>query len=197
MKITELDLRAEGKRYKCGNRIFTVKDGDLVDIESNTYLRKENISITELLKMDFEEVKEMKNPYKRVNNGEMYYFVSERGGIENFKEFTDCSDNKLFKSLNYFNNKEYAKYTAFKETLMRRMDKFAWEHNAKVVGWGDCNQPKHHIVLNNYCDKNLEVSSCFSLQSNNIYFTSKEIAEMALEKFKDDLMKLYTWKFDF
>lgn len=197
MKITELDLRAEGKRYKCGNRIFTVKDGDLVDIESNTYLRKENISITELLKMDFEEVKEMKNPYKRVNNGEMYYFVSERGGIENFKEFTDCSDNKLFKSLNYFNNKEYAKYIAFKETLMRRMDKFAWEHNAKVVGWGDCNQPKHHIVLNNYCDKNLEVSSCFSLQSNNIYFTSKEIAEMALEKFKDDLMKLYTWKFDF
>ena len=80
---------------------------------------------------------------------------------------------------------------------MRRMDKFAWEHNAKVVGWGDCNQPKHHIVLNNYCDKNLEVSSCFSLQSNNIYFTSYKIAEKAIEEFKEDLIKLYTWKFDF
>ena len=62
MKITELDLQTEGKRYKYDNQIFTVKDGDLVDIESNTYLRKENISITELLKMDFEEIKEMKNP---------------------------------------------------------------------------------------------------------------------------------------
>ena len=43
MKITELDLKTEGKRYKYNNKIFTVKDGDLVDIESNTYLRNENI----------------------------------------------------------------------------------------------------------------------------------------------------------
>lgn len=197
MKITELDLRAEGKRYKCGNRIFTVKDGDLVDIESNTYLRKENISITELLKMDFEEVKETKNPYERVNLGERYYFKNEIGEVDYLKDLNGYFDDEQFIHANYFNNRNYAEYVTFKETLMRRLDKFAWEHNAKVVGWGDCNQPKHHIVLNNYCDKNLEVSTCFSLQSNNIYFTSKEIAEMALEKFKDDLMKLYTWEFDF
>lgn len=197
MKITELDLKAEGKRYKCGNNIFKVKDGDLVDIESNAYLRDENIPIAYLLNLDFEEIKETKNPYERVDNRDIYYVVNGRGEVEYIKDLNDHIDNSQFNSSNYFNNKNYAEYVAFKETLMRKLDKFAWEHNAKVVDWGDCNQPKHHIVLNNYCDKNLEVSSCFSLQSNNIYFTSKEIAEMALEKFKDDLMKLYTWKFDF
>ena len=43
MKITELDLRTEGKRYKCGNRIFTVKYGDLVDIERSVPY-SENVS---------------------------------------------------------------------------------------------------------------------------------------------------------
>lgn len=194
MKITELDLKAEGKRYKCGNNIFKVKDGDLVDIESNAYLRKENISITELLEMDFEEVKETKNPYERVNLGERYYFKNEIGEVDYFKELNDHVDNKQFNSLNYFNNRNYAEYVAFKETLMRKIDRFAWEHNAKVVNWDDWSN-KHFITFNSSL-LTLNVSCCMACRASDIYFTSREIAEMALEKFKDDLMKLYTWKFD-
>lgn len=196
MKITELDLRAEGKRYKYGNKIFTVKDRDLVDIESNTYLRKENISITELLELDFEEVKETKNPYERVNLGERYYFKNEIGEVDYLKDLNGYFDDEQFIHANYFNNKNYAEYVAFKETLMRKIDRFAWENNAKAVKW-DCNQSKYYIIFNYYGNKKLEVCGCFSMQSNDIYFTSKEIAEKALEKFKDDLMKLYTWEFDF
>ena len=194
MKITELDLQSEGKRYKCGNRIFKVKDGDLVDIESNAYLRDENISIAYLLNLDFEEIKKVKNPYKRVDNRERYYFVSERG-VEIFKEFTECSDNELFNSSNYFNNKNYAEYVAFKETLMRRMDRFAWEHNEKVINWDD-SSTKYYIIFSNRYNE-LTIDWDFSYKSNNIYFTSKEIAKKALEEFKDDLMNLYTWEFDF
>ena len=194
MKITELDLKAEGKRYKCGNRIFKVKGGNLIDVEKDTYLGVENISIAELLKLDFEEIKEMKNPYERVNNGERYYFVSERG-VENFKEFTECSDNKLFNSSNYFNNKNYAEYVAFKETLMRKIDRFAWENNEKVIDWYDCST-KYYIKFEIDINK-FRISRCISFRSNDIYFTSEEIAEKALKKFKDDLIKLYTWKFDF
>lgn len=62
MKITKLDLKAEGKKYKCGNIIFKVKGGNLIDVERNTYLGIENMTIAELLEMDFEEIKETKNP---------------------------------------------------------------------------------------------------------------------------------------
>ena len=195
MKIIELDLRAEGKRYKCGNRIFTVKDGDLVNIESNTYLRKENISITELLKMDFEEIKKRENPYERVDSGERYYIINTQAGVENFKKFTDYGDNKQFNSLNYFNNRNYAKYVAFKETLMRKLDKFAWEHNEQTISWNDCRHK--YFILFSIDDNELIVDWNRVYKSNNVYFTSREIAEKALEKFKDDLMKLYTWEFDF
>lgn len=195
MKITELDLRAEGKRYKCGNRIFTVKDGDLVDIESNAYLRDENISIAYLLKLDFEEIKEMKNPYERVNIDGGYYFVNTVGAVVYAEDLNDGFDNKQFNSLNYFNNRNYAEYVAFEETLMRRMDRFAWEHNAKAINWDD-NIAKYYIAFNRY-DNELEILVAFGVQSNDIYFTSREIAKRALEKFKDDLIKLYTWEFDF
>ena len=78
---------------------------------------------------------------------------------------------------------------------MRNLDKFAWEHNASVVNW-DMNVAKYYIVFN-YYDKVAEVLVAYGVQSNDIHFTSKEIAKMALEKFKEDLIKLYTWEFDF
>lgn len=195
MKITELDFTKEGKRYKCGNRIFTVKDGDLVDIESNAYLRDENISIADLLKLDFEEVKETKNPYERVDNRDIYYVVKEQGGVGKFKDLNDRIDKGQFINANYFNNRNYAEYVAFKETLMRKIDRFAWENNEKVIDWYDCST-KYYIKFE-IDIKKFRISRCISFRSNDIYFTSEEIAEKALKKFKDDLIKLYTWKFDF
>lgn len=195
MKITELDFTKEGKRYRYGKIIFEIKDGDLINIESNAYLRDASISMAELSKMDFEEIEEMKNPYKQVEHGEKYHSVF--GFYLNSN--TDLNheiDNKLFLTANYFNNKEYARYIAFKETLMRKMDRFAWDHNVKVIDWHDSRSEKYYIQFSNKHNE-LEIVWTYSYQANNIYFTSEEIAEKALEKFKDDLIKLYTWKFDF
>lgn len=104
MKITELDLQAESKRYKCGNRIFKVKGGNLIDVERNTYLGVENISIAELLEMDFEEIKEMENPYERVVGGELYSVIDRTGNVVSFKDKYDY-DGVMFNIANYFNNK--------------------------------------------------------------------------------------------
>lgn len=194
MKITELDLKTEGKRYKCDNNIFIVKDGDLLEVEINTYLKDLCIPISELLEMEFEEIEKAKNPYTKVDDGDKYYSILGFWMHSN----TDCNheiDNKLFSTANYFNNKEYAKYIAFKETLMRRLDKFAWDHNAKAVTCGD-GSTKYYISFS-HTDNRVIVDWDFMYMSNNVYFTSREIAEKALEKFKDALMKLYTWEFDF
>ena len=194
MKITELDFTKEGKKYRCGKIIFKIKDGDLINVESNAYLRDANISMAELSKMDFEEIKEMKSPYKQVEHGEKYHSVFGfrlHSNIDSNHEI----DNKLFLTANYFNNKEYAEYIAFKETLMRKLDRFAWEHNAKVIDWNNSDSAKYCIKFSNEHNK-LKIVWSYSYQSNNIYFTSGEIAEKAIEEFKDDLIKLYTWKFD-
>lgn len=195
MKITELDLRAEGKQYKSAGRVFKVKECGLLDVETDTYLEYLGIPLIELLEMEFEEVKKTKNPYFRVRSSKKYYFVGSCGCSETTTDYNHGIDHKLFNIANYFNNKEYAKYIAFKETLMRRMDRFAWEHNAKVIDWHD-RSTKYYISFE-YEENELTIDAICTYRSNNIYFTSKEIAEMALEKFKDDLIKLYTWEFDF
>ncbi len=191
MKIIDIDLRENGKKYFCKqvNEVFEVEKGNLIPATRR-------FSMADLLKFDFEEIKETKNPYERVDRKDTYYVVNEQRGVGSFKDSNDYIDNKLFNGLNYFNNRNYAEYVALKENLMRRMDKFAWEHNAKAVKW-DCNQPKYYIVFDHSCDEKLVVYNCFAVESNNVYFTSRKIAEKALKEFKDDLMKLYTWKFDF
>lgn len=190
MKITELDLQAEGKKYFCkqANEVFKVEKGNLIPATRR-------FSMADLLKMDFEEIKETKNPYERVSIDEAYYFVDEEGRVRYFKDLNDHVDNKQFNSLNYFNNRNYAEYVAFKETLMRKLDRFAWENNEKVIDWYDCST-KYYIKFE-IDIKKFRISRCISFRSNDIYFTSEEIAEKALEEFKDDLIKLYTWKFDF
>lgn len=189
MKITELDLRVEGKKYFCKdvNEVFKVKYGNLI-------ASRKSYCMADLLKMDFEEIKETKNPYERVSFGERYYFVNGRGEVDYIKDSNDYIDDEQFIHANYFNNKNYAEYVGFKENLMRKLDKFAWEHNVKVINWDD-SSTKYYITFSNRYNE-LMIDWDFSYKSNNIYFTSKEIAKMALEKFKDDLMKLYTWKFD-
>lgn len=191
MKIIDIDLRENGKKYFCKqvNEVFKVEEGNLIPTTRR-------FSMADLLKFDFEEIKEMKNPYERVDRRDTYYVVNEGGGAGSFKDLNDHIDNNLFNSSNYFNNKNYAEYVAFKETLMRRMDKFAWENNAKVIDWNDSCSEKYYIVFSNQHSE-LIIDWDFSLQSNNIYFTSKEIAKKAIKEFKDDLMKLYTWEFYF
>lgn len=196
MKITELDLTKDGKKYKSIGKVFKVKGGNLIDVERNTYLGVENISIAELLEMDFEEIKETKNPYERVNLGERYYFKNEIGEVDYLKDLNGYFDDEQFIHANYFNNRNYAEYIAFRETLMRKIDRFAWEHNAKVIDWNDC-FTKYYIVFDHE-DNELRIDVYYTVQSSNdIYFSSREIAEKAIEEFKDDLIKLYTWKFDF
>ena len=196
MKITELDLKEENgiyKIYECDNSIFKVGDGDSVDTERNTYLRNRNLSIHALLELDFEKIKGTKTPYERVDSGEMYYLVDRTGKVISFIDSYDY-DTAMFNTVNYFNNKNYAEYIAFKETLMRKIDRFAWEHNAKVINWDNLSS-KYYIAFDNY-SKELKVFWAIRHKSNDIYFRSEEIARMALEKFKDDLVKLYSWEFD-
>lgn len=189
MKIIDIDLRENGKKYFCkqANEVFKVEKGNLIPATRS-------FSMADLLKFDFEEIKEMKNPYERVDNRDIYYAIERAGSVTSLADNSDYDD-RMFNIANYFNNKNYAEYVDFKENLMRKLDKFAWEHNAKVINW-DRDVEKYYIVFSNQHSE-LIIDWDFVLQSNNIYFTSRKIAEKALEEFKDDLIKLYTWKFDF
>lgn len=191
MKIIDIDFKEDGKKYFCKdiNEVFEIKEGNLI-------AATRSFSMAELLKIDFEEIKETKNPYTRVNDRERYYAMGRTGCVGSLQESCYYFDDNLFSIANYFSNRNYAEYIVFKETLMRKLDRFAWENNARVIDWDDSCSAKYYIEFSNTRDELIIDWNC-SDQSNNVYFTSKEIAKKAVEKFKDDLIKLYTWKFDF
>ena len=188
MKITELDLQTEGKRYLCKqiNEVVEVKEGNIVGI-------KTNLNLASLLHMDFEEYVPTVNPYTRVDVDNTYYLIAPNSIVHHVQEKRYCVDDTMFEVINYFNSKNYAEYIAFKESLMRKLDKFAWDNNAKVIDWDDTST-KYCIKFSNKHNE-IIIDWSSSYQSNDIYFTSREIAEKALEEFKEDLIKLYTWRF--
>lgn len=195
MKITEINLKEEGAKYYCKEVLenFIVKNGDLVGENSGVDITC-IFTIGMIMNIEFERVKTVKNPYERIKK-ELYYSIGGVCEIDRYSDVEDEVDNKKFNVANYFNNKNYAEYINFKETLMRRIDRFAWEHNAKAMNCGD-GSTKYYISFS-HADNRVIADWDFMHMSNNIYFTSREIAEKAIEEFKDDLMKLYTWKFDF
>lgn len=189
MKITELDLQIEGKRYFCKqiNEVVEVKDGNIVGT-------KKNLNLASLLHMDFEEYTSKANPYTRLDIYNTYYYIAADSQVVPSSDDRLILDDEVFEAANYFNSKNYAEYIAFKETLMRKIDKFAWENNAKVIDWNNDSSAKCYITFSNVCNEFITDWNS-SYRSNDIYFTSKEIAKQAIEEFKEDLIKLYTWKF--
>lgn len=191
MKITELDLQTEGKRYFCKqiNEVVEVKDGNIVGT-------KKNLNLASLLQMDFEEYVPKVTPYTRVDVDNTYYLIAPNSIVNHVREKRYCVDDKMFEAINYFNSKNYAEYIAFKENLMRRIDKFAWENNKEVIDWNNTEKRKYKIIYN-YKYKILEIECGIRIREMGIYFDSAETARAAMEAFEADLMKLYTWEFDF
>lgn len=196
MKISEINLKEEGAKYYCEEALenFIVKNGDLVG--ENSWVDITCVfTIGTIMNIEFERVETVKNPYERIKK-ELYYSISGTCEIERYSDVEDSVDNKKFNGANYFNNENYAEYVAFKENLLRKLDRFAWENNKEVIDWDNELKGKYFIYYN-HRHKIFDVCKSNFIQEMNIYFNSKEIAEKAIEEFKEDLIKLYTWKFDF
>ena len=196
MKITEINFTEEGAKYYCkeGSENFIVISGDLVG--ENSGLDISNFfTIGRIIEIEFERVETVKNPYERVKN-ELYFSIGGTGEVERYCNVEDEIDNKKFNAANYFNNKNYAKYVAFKEKVLRKLDRFAWGHNKEVIDW-DSEKKRKYFIYYNHRYETLEVCSNAFIQEMNIYFSDKEIAEKAIKEFKDDLIKLYTWEFKY
>ena len=106
----------------------------------------------------------------------------ERIELGNCYPFTDETKDKV---------KKEVKLIAERRKLQLQMEQFARLNNKEEIDWNDTEQHKWSLYVN-YAKNEIRIdwaSNCRDL--NNIYFTSKEIAEKALEKFGDRIRKLY------
>lgn len=136
------------------------------------------------------EILKNKHKIKKINSladswdikeDDVIYFIKYTGIIDsavaadNFNEKTNFIYNK---------NKEYMQLIADKQNLFRKMLRFADCNN------GDFSKYQHCLLY----DKDYQKWTTYELRANyefmNVYFSSNEIAEKALEEFRDELERI-------
>ena len=130
--------------------------------------------------------------WERVKKDEINYYIDIDGLIEGDLEIFDNVDNKCFNIANYFSTKEKAEEISFKQTLFRRLQRFSDENGGNEI---DLKRDCHKFCIE-YCPYGkLLVSNRFSSTTRDfgqVYFTSREVAQQAIQLFHDDLIKYFT-----
>lgn len=133
--------------------------------------------------------------YERLPKGKDYYIddVADSGGSAVLlEEDKDAVDEHNYETANYYSSKEVAENNLRADRLMRQLRRYAVERNEGEIDWGNINQSKFFIVYD-FDSEEIFVSwvTC-TRDFGQIYFTSEQIAEQAIEEFKDELLWYFT-----
>ena len=124
------------------------------------------------------------------------YYTDSCGVVKTFVECTENSefDEEVYKSGNYYSDPDVAANNIRADNLMRQLRRFAVESRKSDIDWNDETQYKYFIYYYYGPDelRIQSVSSCSFRDFGQIYFDTKETAELAIEKFKDELLWYFT-----
>lgn len=156
-----------------------------------------NITVENALADDWEIVGErevVEEPKWKPREGELYFYVNSNGEIEyRYYKNRNINDKRRICNIgNYFKTDEEADHMVEKLKVIRELQDFALEHNDEEIDWNDVNQEKLYLGMNPKI-KSIDIFHTCSwiYLPFNIYFTSEEIAEKAIETIGEDRIKKY------
>ena len=148
------------------------------------------ISEEEYKKLQLSE--EKKTGYERVPEDGAFYYATSKGYVEYGCDTYDYIDDEYYESANYYSSDVVAEDNARADSLMRQLRRFAVEHRGNGVNLNDTNTMKYCIY---YSYRNKEIEIRYTVMAKNfgvIYFDSKETAQAAIDKFRDELIWYFT-----
>ena len=131
--------------------------------------------------------------YERVRYGSTYY-TDSYGVVATFEESAGDSkfNEEVYKSGNYYSDSDVAANNIRADNLMRQLRRFAVENRKSDIDWTNENQDKYYLYYD-YLNEEFFINSANSWRDfGQIYFDTKEMAELAIEKFKDKLLWYFT-----
>ena len=131
-----------------------------------------------------------KKVFKPNKLGEKYYTISTKGKIGSYSFCNDDFDKEITDFGNYFKTQEEAERKRFEIRLHRKLELFALENNDTEI---DLNIHSEKYIISYRIDGNIFIDKVYSFKDlGQVYFTSKEIAEKALETFRHELIRYFT-----
>ena len=145
-----------------------------------------NTQVTDIKKQIEECDKKVFKPSKF---GEKYYTISTKGKIGSYSFCNDDFDKEITDFGNYFKTQEEAERKRFEIRLHRKLELFALENNDAEI---DLNTHSEKYIISYRIDGNIFIDKVYSFKDlGQVYFTSKEIAEKALETFRHELIRYF------
>ena len=138
--------------------------------------------------LGIETEKKRKNPFERVGSNNKYYYTVVSGDVLRRVDINDRTDRRLYNTINYFNDKQFANQVALHQLLYRKLLKYAYDNEYEdTLEWYRYNQ---HWVIRYNEDLNKFVSYCqVGYKAQGVYFSSKEGAEQAIAEVVEPFMK--------
>ena len=146
-----------------------------------------NTQVTDIKK----QIEECDNKVFKPNKfGEKYYTISTKGKIGSYSFCNDDFDKEIIDFGNYFKTQEEAERKRFEIRLHRQLELFALKNNDTEI---DLNIHSEKYIISYRINGNIFVDKVYSFKDlGQVYFTSKEIAEKALETFRHELIRYFT-----
>ena len=193
MKLHEiLNEENVGKKFKDDyyNWVYEIEKDEEAPIY---YLKRKNgyHAYTYWLVMaNYEEVIEKDTGWSKEDLNHGSYWTYKHDTAYKTNDWNDLEDKELYLIAKKFTNIDKAKEIHFKETLWRKLQRFADENNNEI-DWNALPGRKYFIYYDYYEDKiSIDETGAFE-HFGQVYFSSREIAERALEEFKEELEKYF------
>ena len=175
--------------------IFKIIDDNVyhkwLDLEEGEWVIETDFDFTQI----YEEYIEPKplTGWERVE-GDSYETIASTGTVDTV-DFGYCMDVERYEIANYFSTKEKAEEINFKQTLFRKLQLFSDENGGNEIDWNNYDQSKHVIYYRHDSCEFILDRFWYRRDFGQVYFVSREVAEQAIELFRDELIKYFTHDF--
>lgn len=189
-RLEAIELMKQGSQVSDGEYVYKIENNLVLVRSLNGKLF--NIDNSFDFTSEYEEYIEPKplTGWERVD-GKMYNVIV----VNDLGESMECGqfkDYMYYKQANYFSTKEKAEEINFKQMLFRKLQRFSDENGGNEIDWNDEIKMKWGIWYNHEYE---ELASCpyfYGQAFGQVYFISEEVAEKAIELFRDELIKYFT-----
>lgn len=134
--------------------------------------------------------KKKKTGYERVGQREIYYIEIDNGNTNHYSESFDVFDCERYECANYYSDRTVAENNARADKLYRQLRRFAVEHRETAIDWNNDSITKYSIDF--FCGEIIVGETLTWRGFADIYFDTKESAQLAIDTFKDELIWYFT-----
>lgn len=119
-----------------------------------------------------------RNPFDRVEVGEIYFIITGYSSVNDYKDMDDGEDKIFHENANYFNDEDFANQLLLHELLNRKLLKYAYDNEAEDVDWDG--ERKHYFIYRQVVGRCFDVSNVINFKRQEVYFSKREIAKQAI-----------------